>query len=303
LRRSRPRIAFVTIGQAPRADVVPDILGRLDGAANYQGFGALDGLTPAEIASQTKRGSERRLYTRLPSGRRVEADADFVVDRLTALLQRLDDLGFDLIVLITTGVYQSFLLRTPMVHGQRAVDAWIDALVVGNCRIGVIYPLARQAEMVGYGTLIQNARAVAATGEATRLADAAAELREADLILMHSVGYSEENARRMAVATGKLVVTARHIHRWCNATAPVRVGAASRVVSTGMPTAPLGSEALVDHLPPPSVSLTPRERQVLDCVMNGEANKAIARRLGISHRTVEIPSRARHEQIGGALAG
>ena len=58
-----------------------------------------------------------------------------------------------------------------MVHGQRAVDAWIDALVVGNCRIGVIYPLAKQAEVSAYGTLIQNARAVAATGEAARLAD------------------------------------------------------------------------------------------------------------------------------------
>jgi protein AroM len=48
-----------------------------------------------------------------------------------------------------------------------------------------------------------------------------------------------------------------------------------------MPTAPLESEALVDRLPPPTVSLTPRERQVLEGVMNGEANKAIARRLGI----------------------
>lgn len=201
----------MTIGQAPRADVVPDILGMLDGAADYREFGALDGLTPAEIASQTKRGSERRLYTRLRSGRHVEADTDFVVDWLTALLRRLDDHGFDLIVLITTGVYQSFSLRTPIVHGQRAVDAWIDALVVGNCRIGVIYPLAKQAEMSGYGTLIQNSRAVAATGEAARLADAAAQLGEADLILMHSVGYSEGNPRRVAVATGKPVVTARRI--------------------------------------------------------------------------------------------
>jgi hypothetical protein len=96
LRRSRPRIAFVTIGQAPRADVVPNILGVLDGAVNYQEFGALDGLMPAEIASQTRRGSEKRLYTR--------------VERLTVLLQRLDDLGFNLIVLITTGVYQVILI-------------------------------------------------------------------------------------------------------------------------------------------------------------------------------------------------
>jgi protein AroM len=288
LRRSKPRIAFVTIGQAPRADVVPDILGMLDGAADYQEFGALDGLTPAEIATRTRLGTGGRLFTRLRSGRHVEADADFVVDRLTTLLQRLDGLGFDLIVLITTGVYQSFSLRTPLVHGQRAVDAWIDALVVGNCRIGVIYPLARQAEIGGYGTLIQNARAVAATGEAARLADAATQLGESDLILMHSVGYSEGNARRMAVATGKPVVTARRIIVGAMRLRLSELGAASRVVSTGMPTAPLGSEALVDRLPPPSVSLTPRERQVLACVMNGEANKAIARRLGISHRTVEI---------------
>jgi DNA-binding NarL/FixJ family response regulator len=113
-------------------------------------------------------------------------------------------------------------------------------------------------------------------------------LREADLILMHSVGYSEGNARRMAVATGKPVVTARRIIVGAIRLRLSELDAAPRVASTGMPIAPLGSKALVDRLPPPSVSLTPRERQVLDCVMNGEANKAIARRLGISHRTVEI---------------
>ncbi|WP_368735528.1 glycine betaine ABC transporter substrate-binding protein, partial [Escherichia coli] len=30
--------------------------------------------------------------------------------------------------------------RTPLVHGQRAVDAWIAALVVGDARIGLIVP-------------------------------------------------------------------------------------------------------------------------------------------------------------------
>ena len=34
--------------------------------------------------------------------------------------------------------------------------------------------------------------------------------------------------------------------------------------------------------------LTPREREVFDLVASGEPNKAVARRLGISFRTVEL---------------
>jgi protein AroM len=264
--------------------VVPDILGMLDGAADPAEFGALDGLTPAEIAARGLRPSAPALYTRLSDGSHVEVDAGFVVDRLGGLLQRLDDAGFDLIVLISTGVYQPFSLRTPLVHGERAVDAWIAALVVGDCRIGVIYPLAQQAETPGHGTLIQNAHAVAATGETARLEDAAARLGEAELILMHSVGYTEANARRIAALTGKPVVTARRI-----IVGAMRLHLTEQAgLSSRAAAGPLKGAALIDRLPPPATALTPREREVLCGVLDGEANKTIGRRLGISHRTVEI---------------
>lgn len=286
----------MTIGQAPRPDVVPDILGMLDGMADYEEFGALDGLTPNEIAARAGPPSERRLYTRLRGGSHVDVDAGFVVDRLVALLRRLDGIGFDLIVLISTGVFQPSSLRTPLVHGERAVDAWIAALIVGDCRIGVIYPLAQQAEMRGHGTLIQNARAVAATGETARLEDAASKLGEAELILMHSVGYTEAHARRIAAATGKPVVTARRI-----------IAGVMRLHLTELATpwigtaaTPLRGETLIDRLPPPAVPLTPRERQVLCGVLDGEANKMIGRRLGISHRTVEIHRARAMSKLGAA---
>jgi hypothetical protein len=126
-------------------------------------------------------------------------------------VHRLDSGGYDLIVLITTGIFQPFRLRTPFVHGQQAVDAWIAALVMGGCELGLIYPLAQQHRPFAHGTLIQNAQAVAATGEAARLDDAAGQLGQAALTLMHSVGYTEAMAQQVAALTRKLVVTARRI--------------------------------------------------------------------------------------------
>lgn len=275
--------------------MVPDIFGMLDGAADYEEFGALDGLTQSEILAYRPPTPAAILYTRLSDGTHIEVDAGFVVDRLRELLQRLDGEGFDLIVLITTGVYEPFSLRTPLVHGERAVDAWIAALIVGDCHIGVIYPLPGQTAAF-HGTLIQSAHAVAATGDTERLEDAAARLHDADLILMHSVGYTDENARRISAATGKLVVTVRRI-----------IGGAARLhliemagISNSTASIPLRGDALIDRLPTPAIALTKREREVLCRVLVGEANKVIGRQLGISHRTVEIHRSRAMSKLGAS---
>jgi hypothetical protein len=85
----------------------------------------------------------------------VALRAALVEERLNLLLERVDRQGHDLIVLITTGVFGSPMLRTPLIHGQHALEAWATTLVLGNCQNGVIYPLARQARRAPiHGTLI-----------------------------------------------------------------------------------------------------------------------------------------------------
>ena len=280
-----PRVAFVTIGQAPRDDVVPELLALLGVGPHdlaCRQFGALDGLARADLAAAPIHRNEGRLYTRLADGSHVTVGSGFVGRCLEPLLRRLDGDGYDLIVLITTGLFQHVRLRTPFVHGQRAVDAWIEALVMGPCGLGLIYPLPQQHRGFAHGTLIQNAQAVAATGGTERLVDAAAGLGRADLILMHSVGYTEDMARELAAASRKPIVTARRIIAAAMRLHLSEIGG-SRRPPAGEPTTS-ALDALLDAAP----SLTRREREVLAVALEGGSNKDIGRSLGISHRTVEI---------------
>lgn len=281
-----PRIAIITIGQSPRPDLMPEMRSILGDVACDE-FGALDGLGRDEILRHAPSGEDFGLFAPLADGTHVIVQVRFASERAEALIAHVDGLGYDLIVLATTGLFTSYATHTPLIHGQRAVDAWIAALVVGDARIGVIFPLPRQGAVLaafGYGTLLQSAHATVEGGHSARLADAAATVTGADLILMHSVGYTEAMARQVAETTGKLVVPARRI-----------IAGAARMRLTDMTGGPVGPSAenysgaeLMKRLAGAVAGLTPREREVLVHVLEGGANKLIARALGISHRTVEI---------------
>jgi DNA-binding NarL/FixJ family response regulator len=67
------------------------------------------------------------------------------------------------------------------------------------------------------------------------------------------------------------------------------IAAVHAVVAGGVPLDPKAARVLVDsrRAGPPAPELTPREREVLELLATGLANKQIARRLGITERTVK----------------
>ncbi len=83
--------------------------------------------------------------------------------------------------------------------------------------------------------------------------------------------------------------------------APDELIAAVRAAATGgAPLDPKVARVLLDHqrAPRPDAALSSRERQVLDLVAEGLANKQIARRLGIAERTVKAHLTRIFQQIG-----
>ena len=284
--RRTPRIAIITMGQTPRPDVLPE-LSALLGDVWHDEFGALDGASNALIAEKAPRADELSFLTRLRDGRHVILEADFVTRRTEALVEAVDGQGYDLLVLAMTGLQARLPTRTPLVHGQYALDAWISALAAGNSRIGIIYPLTSQRSAFSdndYGTLLQSSHATIGGHHGTHLPDAIDRVSGADLIIMNSVGYTAAMAQQVAWASGKPVVTACRI-----------IGSTARLRLAEIAGKPLDLSAktytgieLLKRLPPAGEPLTPRESEVLVHALEGAANKFIGRTLGISHRTVEI---------------
>lgn len=286
--RLPPRIAVVTMGQAPR----PDVLGELRtilGDLSYTEFGVLDEVSQEQIARMVPRPGEPRFFTRLRDGSHVILEADAIATRIGALVERIDGQDFDLLILAMTGIRNRLATRTPLIHGQFAVEAWVAALTTGNSRIGTIFPLAGQGTLLselGYGTVLQSSHATIGGSHATHLDDAIGRVAGADLIIMNSVGYTEEMAEQVARESGKPVVTACRI-----------VASAARLRLAEIARRPLAAEAeaktytgteLLKRLLPAAEPLTQRESEVLVHALEGAANKYIGRSLGISHRTVEI---------------
>jgi DNA-binding CsgD family transcriptional regulator len=151
-------------------------------------------------------------------------------------------------------------------------------------RTGSVANEGDQIATFEHRTQFQSAHASINGGYSEHLTEAAGGVSAADLIVMHSIGYTEAMAQLIVREVGKRVVTARRI-----IAAAIRLRLSEIV---GRSIGPIidsytGFE-LLKRLPESEALLTLRERQVLAQVLEGRSNKVIGRALKISYRTVEI---------------
>src|SRR6478735_2895877 len=92
------RVAFFTIGQSPRSDVVPEMARLLGDSVRIDEFGALDGLDAAALAAMAPRDGEYRFATRMRDGAQIELDAARAEARLADVMRQADDAGYDVLV-------------------------------------------------------------------------------------------------------------------------------------------------------------------------------------------------------------
>ena len=210
-------VGMLTIGQAPRDDVVPAMREFLPPDLQIAQRGALDGLSRQEIAAYTVVEGEAGIVTKLTDGSAVLLSHQKILPAMQAQVDRLvHDDGADLIVVLCGANWSALRSEKLIVNPGTLFPAVIGSLAAGR-RLGIIKPDAGQIqkEQARYAELGINAVVTAASPyagpERLKLAtEAATTLRDAEceLVWMTCVGMDTAMRDIVAGITGVPVILA-----------------------------------------------------------------------------------------------
>jgi protein AroM len=206
---ARRRVAFLTTGQSPRTDLVPEMVEELGRAIEVIEAGMLDDLSPAEIDALRPAAGAPVIVSRLRDGSEVVMDHRKVAARLQPLIDAHE--GADILVLLCTGSFPSLSARSPLVKVGPVVDDQVAALGRFGQRIGVMVPGAAQVRHYQDKASGKTIAAYASPYGRPRWREAVDELFDADVIVMHCMGYDRAMREHVAALSGKPTLLSRSL--------------------------------------------------------------------------------------------
>ena len=142
---SHKTLGTLTIGQAPRPDVVPIIDRHVPAEVRRIHRGALDGLTRGDIAAQFgPEPGEAALITRLSDGGSIHLSRRRMREQVQIVLRELEGDGCDVILLLCTGTFTGLECRRAwLVEPDHIIPATVAGLIEHH-QLGILVPIAGQ---------------------------------------------------------------------------------------------------------------------------------------------------------------
>lgn len=272
-----PRIAMLSIGETPRTDVLNVLFGNLQFDVRIDEIGLLDGLTEEDIKQLAPTAND----VRLSAFRHGRLPAALGTKESTAALARIalevDQAGYDLIIMMSSGIYLPSHLRTPVLETQKLVDTWTECHVQAGHQVGLIYLVESQHDTVEnhYRSVMRNLQTVELASTNSQLKPVVNSIGGCDIIVLNSISYTGDLARRIARISRKPVVTASQILAGNLKIEVERLGGQR-------------SRDLTTELKNVCPELSSRELRVLTLACAGLKNREIGDRLKRSVRTIEV---------------
>ncbi len=210
------KIGFITIGEAPRRDIMKDIEPLLSDQLEILQAGALDNLTMEQIKELAPDKGDTVLVSSLQNGISVEMAEEKILNRLQECIRNLEDKGAEGIMFLCTGDFgDTFSSKVPVVYPNKLMYAVVQTLCTDG-KLNVLVPDAEQVEEAEKQWSRDGLRVKAVhlspytnNPEQFREKLAAAAFYDATYIVMDCMGYSAEMKKIAVEVTGKKVILPR----------------------------------------------------------------------------------------------
>jgi len=215
------RVGFITIGQSPRDDMVPDMMAQINANVEPVQRGAIDDMTLEDVLQLAPQGDEPWFVSRMHDGTEVRLARRELIPRMQARVDELTELEVDLIVPLCSADWSVLHSRLPFINPGRALSVINDALVRPDGVLGIVMPTEAQARLTqdrygDEGKKILTAFAQPYTDEDEQLEQCrvAGEIlgeRNVDLIYMACMGHTQKMRSIVREASGRPTVTANGV--------------------------------------------------------------------------------------------
>ena len=137
------KIGMLTIGQTPRNDLIPGLMDILGPGYEVVEAGALDDHTMDDVNRIDLNPDHYILVSRMRDGTEIKITKKVVIPRMQEQLDRLEDQGVRLTVVMCTGKFPQFRSRGLVVTPSEVLKGVIEgSLKVG--KLAVVYPTEEQ---------------------------------------------------------------------------------------------------------------------------------------------------------------
>jgi protein AroM len=201
-------LGTLTIGQAPRRDVVPIIEKHVPAGTRLVHRGALDGMTRADVTAQfAPDPGEAALITSLQDGGgSVLLSRERMHDQVQRVVHRLEDDGCDVILMLCTGTFEGLESRKAwLVEPDHIIPATVAGLIERR-QLGILVPIVGQiaSEAAKWRPLARPPLFAFASpygddgDDAVRRAAEALKAQGAEGILLDCIGFAERHRTMLA---------------------------------------------------------------------------------------------------------
>jgi protein AroM len=199
-------LGTLTIGQAPRVDVVPILDRHIPAKIRLIHRGVLDGLSRAEIADRYEADpDEAALITRLHDGTAINLSRRRMRDGVQGALAGLEADGCDVILLLCTGTFVGLECRKAWLVEPDHIIPGMVAGLIEHRQLGILVPIAGQItseaekwRLLARQPLFAAASPYAVADEPVLAAGRELQAKGAEAILLDCIGFTERHRSILA---------------------------------------------------------------------------------------------------------